>query len=102
MIPAGRDQPSYPRFFVVFSKANGWENGPSTAVHHFQQEAPGGEWKAAVETWVAMEAPVPLESTSVTRFAWTTVQLRPTDSGGRCRARRDRCGRARRRRRTGR
>ncbi|MFF9978977.1 hypothetical protein [Streptomyces erythrochromogenes] len=78
VIPAERDQPSYPRFFVVFSKANGWENGPATAVHYFQQEAPGGEWKAAVETWVAMEAPVPLESTSVTRFAWTTVQLRPT------------------------
>ncbi|MEV7585394.1 hypothetical protein [Streptomyces erythrochromogenes] len=78
VIPAERDQPSYPRYFVVFSKANGWENGPATAVHYFQQEAPGGEWKAAVETWVAMEAPAPLESTSVSRFAWTTVQLRPT------------------------
>ncbi|WP_328787051.1 hypothetical protein [Streptomyces sp. NBC_00273] len=78
VIPAERDQPSHPRFFVALSKANGWEDGPATAVHYFVQEAPGGEWKAAVETWMATAAPASPESESVARFAATTVQLRKT------------------------
>lgn len=74
-IPAERDQPAYPRFFVTLSKANGREDGPATAIHYFIQEAPGGEWKAAVETWVATAASVPLDSENVW-FAATAVQLR--------------------------
>ncbi|MFI1279652.1 hypothetical protein ACH4U5_02625 [Streptomyces sp. NPDC020858] len=54
----------------MFSKASGREDGQATAVHYFLQEAPGGEWKAAVETWVTMAASVPLESENVSRFAW--------------------------------
>ncbi|WP_412079620.1 hypothetical protein ACLF6K_39555 (plasmid) [Streptomyces xanthophaeus] len=77
-IPAERDQPSYPRSFAVFSKANGREDGPATAVHYFVQEAPGGEWKAAVETWVATAASVPLEAGDVSPFAGLAVQLRKT------------------------
>lgn len=75
-LPAERDQPSYPRSFAVFSKANGREDGQATAVHYFVQEAPGGEWKAAVETWVATAASVPLEAEDVSRFAGLAVQLR--------------------------
>ncbi|MEU7727319.1 hypothetical protein AB0B78_19070 [Streptomyces sp. NPDC040724] len=74
-IPAERDQPSYPRSFVTLSKANGGESGPATAVHYFVQEAPGGEWKAAVETWVATAASVPLVSENVL-YAPTAVQVR--------------------------
>lgn len=75
LIPAERDQPTYPRFFVTLSKANGRGDGPATAIHYFMQEAPGGEWKAAVETWVATAASVPLDSEDVW-FTPTTVQLR--------------------------
>ncbi|MFF4449988.1 hypothetical protein [Streptomyces sp. NPDC001502] len=75
VIPAERDQSAYPRFFVTLSKANGREDGPATALHYFMQEAPGGEWKAAVETWVATAASVPLDSENVW-FSATTVQLR--------------------------
>ncbi|MFD5623923.1 hypothetical protein [Streptomyces yangpuensis] len=78
VIPAERDQPSYPRFFVVFSKSIGREDGQATAVHYFTQEAADGEWKAAVETWVATQASVALDSDSVGRFAGTAVRLRKT------------------------
>ncbi|MFF2792621.1 hypothetical protein ACFVT6_38760 [Streptomyces sp. NPDC058049] len=77
VIPAEQDQPAYPRFFVTLSKANGREDGPATAIHYFMQEAPGGEWKAAVETWAATAASVPLDSDTVW-FSATTVQLRKT------------------------
>ncbi|MFF2788810.1 hypothetical protein ACFVT6_18895 [Streptomyces sp. NPDC058049] len=80
-IPAERDQPSYPRSFVVFSKASGRESGQATAVHYFAQEAPGGEWKAAVETWVATAAAVPLDTENVGKFAGLSVQLRKTAVG---------------------
>ncbi|MET9689618.1 hypothetical protein ABZY81_14230 [Streptomyces sp. NPDC006514] len=80
-IPAERDQPSYPRSFVVFSKASGRESGQATAVDYFVQEAPGGEWKAAVETWVATAAPVPLDTENVVKFTGLSVQLRKTAVG---------------------
>ncbi|MER6197089.1 hypothetical protein ABT234_06885 [Streptomyces sp. NPDC001586] len=74
-IPAEQDQPSYPRSFVTLSKMNGGEDGPPTAIHYFVQEAPGGPWKAAVETWVATAASVPLAGENVW-YAPTTVRLR--------------------------
>ncbi|MFD6973459.1 hypothetical protein [Streptomyces sp. NPDC059979] len=76
-IPAERDQPSYPRSFVVFSKANGREDGPATAVHYFVQQTAGAEWQAAVETWVATTAAVPLDTENVW-YAPTAVQIRKT------------------------
>ncbi|WP_327739184.1 hypothetical protein OG749_40725 [Streptomyces nojiriensis] len=80
-IPAERDQPSHPRSFVVFSKASGRESGQDTAVHYFVQEAPGGEWKAAVETWVATAATGPLDTENVAKFTGLSVQLRKTALG---------------------
>ncbi|MFD9356932.1 hypothetical protein [Streptomyces sp. NPDC060031] len=52
LIPAERDQPGYPRSFVVLSKSSWNPAGRETAVHYFVQEAPGGEWKAAAGSWV--------------------------------------------------
>ncbi|MFJ3927752.1 hypothetical protein [Streptomyces sp. NPDC090022] len=53
MIPAERDQPGYPRSFAVFGKPDGRDNDPQSGVHYFVQEGPGGEWKAALASWVA-------------------------------------------------
>ncbi|MEW2137235.1 hypothetical protein AB0892_11620 [Streptomyces sp. NPDC005409] len=76
VLPAERDQPSYPRSFAVFSKAAGREDGQVAAVHYFVLEAAGGEWKAAVESWVATAGTVPLGFDDVSRLASLKVQLR--------------------------
>ncbi|MFF3212556.1 hypothetical protein ACFYYB_18035 [Streptomyces sp. NPDC002886] len=52
VIPTEREQPRYPRSFVVFSKAHYFEEDRATAVHHFVQDGPGGAWKAAAASWV--------------------------------------------------
>ncbi|WP_328300185.1 hypothetical protein OG389_22015 [Streptomyces sp. NBC_00435] len=52
VIPTEREQPGYPRSFVVFSKADAYVEDRATAVHHFVQAGPGGEWKAAATSWV--------------------------------------------------
>ncbi|MCY0929219.1 hypothetical protein OTB20_24070 [Streptomyces sp. H27-H1] len=52
VIPTVREQPGYPRSFVVFSKDDGQVEDRATAVHYFVQAAAGGPWKAAATSWV--------------------------------------------------
>ncbi|MCX5405406.1 hypothetical protein OHA37_16105 [Streptomyces sp. NBC_00335] len=52
VIPTEREQPGYPRSFVVFSKVDAYVEDRATAVHHFVQDGPGGAWKAAATSWV--------------------------------------------------
>lgn len=53
-VPAERDQPGYPRSFVVLTRepSNNVNETRNAAVHYFVQDAPGGEWKAAATSWV--------------------------------------------------
>ncbi|MFJ7271226.1 hypothetical protein ACIQV3_32055 [Streptomyces sp. NPDC099050] len=52
VIPTEREQPGYPRSFVVFSKVDSYVEDRATAVHHFVQDRSGGAWKAAATSWV--------------------------------------------------
>lgn len=52
VIPTEREQPGYPRSFVVVSKVDSYVEDRATAVHHFVQDGPGGAWKAAAASWV--------------------------------------------------
>lgn len=52
VIPTEREQPGYPRSFVVFSKVDSYVEDRATAVHHFVQDGPGGAWKAAAVSWL--------------------------------------------------
>ncbi|MFB6557799.1 hypothetical protein ACFCYH_02620 [Streptomyces sp. NPDC056400] len=67
-MPAERDQPSYPRSFVVFSKASGRASGQATAVDYFVQEAPGGERRDAAGA-AALSATADADRAVCDRFA---------------------------------
>ncbi|MFJ9646315.1 hypothetical protein [Streptomyces sp. NPDC101206] len=52
LIPAERDQPGYPRWFVVISRDPYEQKAERAAgMTYFAQGEPGGPWKAAVMTW---------------------------------------------------
>ncbi|OEJ30082.1 hypothetical protein [Streptomyces subrutilus] len=52
LIPAERDQPGYPRWFVVISRDTyGQKAERAAGMTYFAQAEPGGQWKAAVMTW---------------------------------------------------
>ncbi|WP_371617305.1 hypothetical protein [Streptomyces sp. NBC_00454] len=53
VIPTEREQPGYPRSFVVFSRNDAARAGErASAVHYFVQAEAGGPWLAAAASWV--------------------------------------------------
>ncbi|MFD3717008.1 hypothetical protein [Streptomyces sp. NPDC058674] len=54
LIPAERDQPAYPRSFVVlFRMTEKPEQDRAAGLYYFVQAEAGGPWKAAAKTWAA-------------------------------------------------